>query len=82
MSTVRRRKALVFACFLGLLALALMVYSIIDPRPIPIVLAMSVAQGIGTLSFMIYGFVVFLDLRKAKILDIPTEDQPPEEPKP
>jgi hypothetical protein len=53
------------ACVLGLAALALMVWSLFDPRPIPVVVAMSVGQLLGTLSLGAFLFVVFLDLRRA-----------------
>ncbi|HEY8074404.1 MAG TPA: hypothetical protein VIF62_09845 [Labilithrix sp.] len=52
------------ACVLALVALALMMWSLVDPRPIPVILAMSVAQGMGTLSFAAYLFVVVADVRK------------------
>jgi hypothetical protein len=39
-------------------------------------MAMSVAQGIGTLSFLCYLFVVIADLRRAKvILHSPPEEE-------
>jgi peptidoglycan/LPS O-acetylase OafA/YrhL len=51
------------SCALALLALALIVWSLLDPRPIPVILAMSVAQAIGTLSFAAFLVVVVRDLR-------------------
>jgi hypothetical protein len=65
----RQRLLLSVACGLALFGLALMVWSIFDPRPIPVVIAMSVGQGVGTLSLLLYLFVVIADLRKAKVLD-------------
>jgi hypothetical protein len=50
------------ACVLGLLALPLMVWSVIDPRVWPVLLALSVGQAIGTLSFVIFLVVVVRDL--------------------
>ena len=47
-------------------ALALIVWSLLDPRPIPVILAMSVAQGLGTLSFAAFLVVVVRDLRTAQ----------------
>lgn len=63
MKSVGREVLLRFACVLALLALALIVWSLFDPRPIPVILAMSVAQGIGTLSFLAFLVVVGRDLR-------------------
>jgi hypothetical protein len=50
-----------------LLALALMVWGVVDTRPISLVIAMSVGQALGTLSFAVFCFVVSLDLRGAHI---------------
>jgi hypothetical protein len=58
------RLLLVAACVLTLIALALMVWSLFDPTVWPVMVAMSIAQGIGTLAFAIYGYVVYRDLRK------------------
>lgn len=51
----------------ALVALALMVWGVLDPRPFALVIAMSVGQGLGTLSFALYGLVVLADLRYAGI---------------
>lgn len=51
---------------LALVALALIVWSLVDPRPIPVILAMSVAQGLGTLSFAAFLWIVVRDLRAAQ----------------
>jgi hypothetical protein len=63
------RLAIDVACVLTLAALGLMLWSIFDPRPIPVIIAMSVGQGIGTLAFAIYLFVLIAALRKARVLD-------------
>ncbi len=52
------------AAAMALLALALMTWSLFDPRPPPVLIAMSVGQAIGTVSFAIYVFVVVGDLRR------------------
>lgn len=49
-----------------LVALALMVWSMLDPTPLPVMLAMSVAQGLGTLAFALYGLAVWTDLRRLR----------------
>jgi hypothetical protein len=51
------------ACVLALVALALMVWSLFDPRPLPVVVAMSVGQVFGTLSFGSFVWFVVADLR-------------------
>jgi peptidoglycan/LPS O-acetylase OafA/YrhL len=55
------------AAVCALLSLALMVWGVLDPRPIALVIAMSVGQGLGTLSFALYALVVIGDLRHARI---------------
>jgi len=50
------------ACILGLIALPLMVWSLFDPRVWPVLLALSLGQGIGTLSFALFLIVVVRDL--------------------
>jgi hypothetical protein len=59
----RTRRLLSAACALALVALALMVWSLFDPTPAPVVLAMSVGQVIGTLAFAAFLYVVAADLR-------------------
>jgi hypothetical protein len=60
-------QALRLAAVSALLALCLMVWGVIDPRPISLVVAMTVGQGLGTLSFAVFCAVVCLDLRKAGV---------------
>jgi len=54
------------SCALGLAAIALMVWSVVDPRPLQVILAMSVGQVLGTLSLAIFVFVVVADLRRTR----------------
>jgi len=51
------------ACVLALVALGLIVWSLVDPRPIPVIVAMSIGQVLGTLSFVAFLSVVARDLR-------------------
>jgi hypothetical protein len=60
------------ACVLGLIALPLMVWSLFDPRVWPVLLALSVGQAIGTLSFLLFLIVVVRDLAVRRKL----KDQP------
>jgi hypothetical protein len=52
------------ACVLALVALGLMAWSLFDPRPMPVILAMSVGQALGTLSFLSFVYVVVADIRR------------------
>lgn len=54
------------SAILTLIALALMVWSVLQPTPLPVMLSMSVGQGIGTLAFGLYGWVVLVDLRRLR----------------
>jgi uncharacterized membrane protein YbhN (UPF0104 family) len=49
---------------LTLIGLALMVWSMLEPTPLPVMLAMTVGQGIGTMAFGIYAFIVVRELRR------------------
>lgn len=52
---------------LTLLGLALMVWSMLQPTPMPVILAMSVGQGLGILAFLLFGVSVLLDqIRKQR----------------
>jgi hypothetical protein len=51
---------------LTLVALALMVWSLLDPTLVPIIIGMSLAQVFGTIAFAIYGTVVFVDLTRKR----------------
>ena len=55
------------ACVLTLIGLALIVWPLLDPRPVPVIVAMSVAQGIGTLAFLLYLRAVYVDARRKGI---------------
>jgi len=63
---IQVRSWLRFACVLTLIALALMVWSLFDPTLIPIMVGMSLAQVFGTVAFVIYGIVVFLDVTQKR----------------
>jgi hypothetical protein len=57
----------VVAAIMTLIGLALMVWSMAQPTPMPVILAMSVGQGLGTLAFLLFGVVVLIDqLRKQR----------------
>ncbi|UCH30644.1 MAG: hypothetical protein JSV06_06365 [Myxococcales bacterium] len=77
--TASRSKLMVYACVLGLIALALMSWSLFDQGWIPVMAAMSLGQGIGTLSFMLFIAIVIMDLRKAEFR--PSIPPAPEEPR-
>lgn len=67
MRTKLAMRALRLAAVCVLVALALMVWGVLDPRPIALVIAMSVGQALGTLSFALYVLVVLADLWHARV---------------
>ena len=72
-----RSRLMGYACVLGLIGLALMSWSLFDQGWIPVMMAMSVGQGIGTLSFALFLVIVIIDLRQAEF----RPSLPPEPPK-
>jgi hypothetical protein len=63
-------KKLVFLAGIStLVSLGLMVLSILSPKPIYLVIAMSVGQGIGTLSLALYLLAIVLDLQGGGVGD-------------
>ena len=69
MSEKRAHMVLRIAAVLAIFGLAMMVWSVLKPTPMPVVLAMSVGQGAGTLSFLLYLLVIIADLRRARVFD-------------
>ena len=54
------------AAVLTLCGLALMVWSILVPTPLPVMLAMSVGQVLGTTAFALYLYIVVRQLRRER----------------
>jgi hypothetical protein len=46
----------------ALVGLALMVWGLLEPTPMPVLLGLTVGQAIGTASFLLFGVVVAADL--------------------
>ncbi len=62
------------AAGMSLVALALMMWSLVDPTPAPVLIALSLGQVIGTLSFAIYLSIVVWDLRRRRRADATPEE--------
>lgn len=54
------------ACIMALGGLALMMWSLLDPRAPPVLIALSVGQGIGTLSLAIFVRLIVRDYRERR----------------
>jgi hypothetical protein len=61
-------KILCIACVMALIALPMMVWSVFSPTVWPVLVALSVGQVIGTLSFVLFLVVVARDLGLKKKL--------------
>lgn len=55
------QKAIVAACLLGLVALAIMVAGVVIASPLAVIASMSVAQGIGVLAGLLFAISVAAD---------------------
>jgi hypothetical protein len=65
------------ACSLALVALGLMVWSLLEPTPTPVLVAMSVGQALGTVSLLLFLAVVAADMRAAQLERPPRSSLPP-----
>ena len=54
-------RALRVACWLGLLALALMIAGVVLGTPLPVVASMSLAQGLGVLACLLFAVSIAAD---------------------
>ena len=70
MTEARAQKVLRWSAVLTVAGLGLMLWSLAAPTALPVVLAMSAGQGLGTLAFALFGWVVVSDLRGGR----PRED--------
>ncbi len=79
----RAEQVLRVASVLAIGALLLMMWPLVDPTPAPVLIALSVGQAIGTLSFAAYLTIVIWDLRRRRrgssVLD-PVASVPPAPP--
>jgi hypothetical protein len=57
------KKLVTFSAVGALASLALMILSILSPKPLYLVFAMSVGQGIGMMSLALYLLAIVLDLQ-------------------
>ena len=66
MTAAGAQRVLRGSALLTIVGLAFMMWSIAAPTALPVVLAMSVGQGVGTLAFAMFGWVVVSELRAAR----------------
>ncbi len=82
--STRTDKLLRGACYASLLALVLIVVSLFWPKPLAVIVAMSLGQVLGTASLAMFLFVVAAEFRRSRILDqaAPVSLKPKNEEKP
>ena len=60
----RSTRLLQASAVLTLLALALMLWALVEPTVLPVMLAMTAGQAVGTTALALYVFVIVRDLRR------------------
>ena len=80
-TAARMNRIVRVACVLSLVALALITWSLLQPRPIPVIAAMSVGQALGTLSLILFIATMVMDLRGRRVLG-KRDSAPPKPPAP
>ena len=60
------QRMLRIAAVLGLLAMAVMSWAVLDPQPLPVVASMSFSPVFAGLAFFIYGLSIAADLAQAQ----------------
>ena len=78
MRTKAYGRILRMACVLALVGIALMVWSLLQPTPMPVLVAMSLGQLLGTVSLAAFLGVVVADLRRAHLERAPVPTDPPD----
>ena len=63
----RNRRILEGASVTTLVALGLMLWSEAVPKPLPVIVAMTIGQGLGTLSLVAFFWVIVSEARRPKI---------------
>ncbi|MCA9623911.1 MAG: hypothetical protein KC731_33040 [Myxococcales bacterium] len=57
------------ACYIGIVSLLLMCWSAISPQALPVVVGMSLGQGLGVVAFLLYATAVFGDIYRGDVAD-------------
>jgi hypothetical protein len=73
LESVNVRRLVVAACVLNLLAIALMIWSVLDPTPLPVMVVMSIGQVIGTCGLLCYLAAVLVYQWKRKKPSSPSQ---------
>jgi hypothetical protein len=63
------------ACVFALLGLSLMAYSLLDPRALQVIVAMSLGHAFGFAAFGCYLVAIVLDVRRARAESAPASQR-------
>jgi hypothetical protein len=63
----RNVQILRIASVLSLVAIGLIAYAILYPKPLAVMAAMSIGQGLGTFGLLLYGWVILRDVRSSRV---------------
>lgn len=55
-----------FTCFVGLVALALMAWSVLSPSPLAVVVGMSLGHVLGVGAAALFGLAIYFDFRRER----------------
>lgn len=66
----RTRLLIRIACYLGLLALLMMSWSVLDPSALPVVVGMGFGQVVGVLAFGLYAIAVLGDIYRGDVDEV------------
>lgn len=73
LDSVSVRRLVIAACLLNLVAIALMIWSVLDPTPLPVMVVMSLGQVIGTCGLLCYLAAVLVYQWKRKKPSSPSQ---------
>ena len=73
----RSTRLLQAAAIMTLAALAFMAWALFQPTPLPVMLAMTAGQGLGTGALGLYVFVIIRDLRRDRSRSAPKNSLAP-----
>lgn len=66
----RTRKLVAVACYLGIISLVMMAWSVMYKAALPIVVGMGFGQAIGVLAFLLYALAVLGDIYRGDVDEV------------
>lgn len=66
----RTRKLIAVACYLGILSLLMMAWSVLFKAALPIVIGMGFGQALGVVAFLLYALAVLGDIYRGDVDEV------------